>query len=78
MGKALSSQRLESSHPREGAITDRITNNSKKEKNHGHEGSCCYMGLDVDVKLRLVVKRGDGDVSDDAERLFGLLRELAA
>ena len=36
------------------------------------------MGFDVDVKLRLVVKRGEGEVNDDAERLFGLLRELAA
>ena len=36
------------------------------------------MGLDVDVKLRFVVKRSEGEVNDDAERLFGFLRELAA
>ena len=36
------------------------------------------MGLDVDVKLRFVVKGAEGEICDDGERLFALLKELAA
>ena len=36
------------------------------------------MGLDVDVKLRFVVKKAGGEICDDGERLFALLTELAA
>ena len=36
------------------------------------------MGLDVDVKLRFVVRKADGEINDDGERLFALLKELAA
>ena len=36
------------------------------------------MGLDVDVRLRFVVKKADGEICDDGERLFAFLGELAA
>ena len=36
------------------------------------------MGLDVNVKLRFVVKGAEGEICDDGERLFALLLELAA
>lgn len=36
------------------------------------------MGLDVDVKMRFVVKKAEGEICDDGERLFALLTELAA
>ena len=36
------------------------------------------MGLDVNVKLRFVVKGAEGEICDDGERLFALLKELAA
>ena len=35
------------------------------------------MGLDVNVKLRFVVKGAEGEICDDGERLFALLLELA-
>ena len=36
------------------------------------------MGLDVDVKLRFVVKKTEGEINDDGERLFAFLKELSA
>ena len=36
------------------------------------------MGLDVDVKLRFVVKMAEGEICGGGERLFALLKELAA
>ena len=36
------------------------------------------MGLDVNVKLRFVVKGAEGEICDDGERLFAFLKELAA
>ena len=36
------------------------------------------MGIDMDVKLRFVVKSAGGEICDDGERLFALLRDLAA
>lgn len=35
------------------------------------------MGLDVNVRLRFVVKSAEGEICDDGERLFALLKELA-
>ena len=35
------------------------------------------MGLEVDVKMRFVVKRAEGEICDDSERLFAFLKELA-
>lgn len=36
------------------------------------------IGLEVDVKMRFVVKRAEGEICDDSERLFAFLKELAA
>lgn len=36
------------------------------------------MGLDVEVKPRFVVKGAEDEICDDGERLFALLKELAA
>lgn len=36
------------------------------------------MGLDVNVKMRFVVKKAEGEICDDGERLFDLLKDLAA
>lgn len=36
------------------------------------------MGLDVEVRLRFLVKNGGVENNDDGERLFGLLAELSA
>jgi len=35
------------------------------------------MGLDVDVKMRFVVKKAEGEICDDGDRMFSFLEKHA-